>query len=344
MKKTLVALTAVITVMLTSCSNDDLPVYHTTTFKVDPSTVISSYVEYNVGDLTSLYGDYKLRIRLLAYNEEGILVASDEAFSDDYTHIQTFSFDLVDGTYTTVAITDVILPGTDGIEFYTLANQQRLSTTQVSDAGYIGGAMGILGLSTERRTISSSTGDVTIQVKPAGALIVCEIEDWNACTNFVNSDGDPIDASSFTLAANQLSSDLSLNSNGDPIFSVNSSSEYAYRWFAMDRNPQYTRGYGYIFKFPMKNVKLKWQVRDADKTYAWGEPILLDIEIGKEYYFSLDVASDEAGWYDLDIEAQRSRAEQHMKRTGNVLRLDFNPAIENESLSVKPVDYLKRLK
>ena len=162
MKKYLSILTALIAVLFTSCSNDDIPVMHETVFKVDPSTVISSYLEYNVGDLTSFSSGNKLRIRLLAYDEDGVLVASDESFSNDYTHIQTFNFALPEGNYTTVAITDVVSSTT---EFYTLSNQERLNTTTITSTGKIGLQSGILGLTTETHYVSSYTNDINIKVK-----------------------------------------------------------------------------------------------------------------------------------------------------------------------------------
>lgn len=341
MKKYLAILAVLFTVILSSCSNDDIPVTHATTFKVDPSTVISSYEEYNVGDLTSLGSNYQLRIRLLVYNQDGVLVESDEVFSSDYTHIQTFSFNLSEGDYTTVAITDVVGKASSAVdEFYTLSNQTKLNTTTLSYTGYVGGQRAILGLTTASQYISSSSREISIKVKPAGALIVCHIDNWNSCLNW-NDNGVALDVKTFKLLGNQASSDLTLNSFGEPTFSIRSSSNYDYIWYSHDRNSDYVGGYGYAFKFPMTNVKLKWVAETASGSYSWGDPAVVDIESGKEYYFELDVENDEAGWYDLGVEALKTVAMQksnHKKEQ----QMDLMLTIEDETTSIKPINYLKQ--
>lgn len=341
MKKYLAIFAVLFTVILSSCSNDDIPVTHTTAFKVDPSTVISSYEEYNVGDLTSLGTSYQLRIRLLVYNDKGVLVASDESFSADYTHIQTFNFNLAEGEYTTVAITDVVGKTSSAVgEFYTLSNQEKLNTTTLTYTNYIGGQLAILGLTTENQSISSYSRDINIKVKPAGALIVIHIDDWNACLDY-NDNGVPLNVKTFKLLGNQASSDLTLNSFGEPEYSVKSSSDYDYIWYTHDRDDKYIGGYGYSFKFPMRNIKLKWVAETASTRYSWGDPAVVDIEAGKEYYFELDVANDEAGWYDLDIS---TKAPAMIQKADNLLKQNMNYGfkIENNPISVKAINYLKQ--
>ncbi len=344
MKKYLAIFAVLFTVILSSCSNDDIPVTHTTAFKVDPSTVISSYEEYNVGDLTSLGSNYQLRIRLLVYNENGVLVASDEAFSADYTHIQTFSFNLSEGEYTTVAITDVIGKTSSAVEeFYTLSNQERLNTTTLTYTNYVGAQLAILGLTTEKQHIAASASDINIKVKPAGALIVCHIDDWNACLDY-NDNGVAIDVETYKLLGNQASSDLTLNTYGEPTYSIKSSSDYDYIWYTHKRNSQYLGGYGYAFKFPMTNVKLKWVAETSSGRYNWGAPAVVDIEAGKEYYFELDVANEEAGWYDMEINSYRATAVQKANEKIEAMNTNFNFRIENEPVSVKAINYMKKNK
>ena len=341
MKKYLAIFAVLFTVILSSCSNDDIPVSHATTFKVDPSTVISSYEEFNVGDLTSLGSNYQLRIRLLVYNQDGVLVESDETFSSDYTHVQTFSFNLSEGNYTTVAITDVVGKTSSAVdEFYTLSDQTRLNTTTLSYTGYIGGALAILGLTTDEQFISSTSREINIKVKPAGSLIVFHIDNWNACLDW-NDNGVPLDVKTYKMLGNQSSSDLTLNSYGEPTYSIRSSSNYDYIWYTHNRNSDYLGGYGYAFKFPMTNVKLKWVAETASGSYNWGEPAVVDIESGKEYYFELDVENDEAGWYDLGIDAMKTAAMQKFNHK-NEQQMNIVLAIEDEATAIKPINYLKQ--
>lgn len=200
--------------------------------------------------------------------------------------------------------------------------------------------MAILGLTTENQSISSYSRDINIKVRPAGALIVIHIDDWNACLDY-NDNGVPLNVKTFKLLGNQASSDLTLNSFGEPEYSVKSSSDYDYIWYTHDRDDKYIGGYGYSFKFPMRNVKLKWVAETASTRYSWGDPAVVDIEAGKEYYFELDVANDEAGWYDLDIS---TKAPAMIQKADNLLKQNMNYGlkIENNPISVKAINYLKQ--
>lgn len=341
MKKYLSILTALFAVLFTSCSNDDIPVMHETVFKVDPSTVISSYDEYYVGDLTALGSGCKLRIRLLVYNEDGSLVAYDEAFSNDYTHIHSFNFALAEGEYTTVAITDVII---GDFEYYTMTNQERLNTLQLTNTGYVGGQNNILGLTAESQYVTSIPHDINIKVKPAGALIICYIKNWNDCLKYTDSKtGEKIDIETYYLTANQISSDITLNSIGDPIYSIQTSTDFNYAWYIHERDSDYKNGYGYVFKFPMSNVKLLWQgVTYNEKRYRWGEPVALNIEANEEYYFELDMATDEATWHDLNINTRKSNEIFNSNTKNAKLNQNFNFMIKDEPVSIKAIDYLKK--
>lgn len=348
MKKYLAIFAVLFTVILSSCSNDDIPVTHVIAFKVDPSTVISSFEEFRAGDLTSLPSEVQLRIRLLVYNEDGMFVDSKEDFSEDYTHIKTFLFNLPEGEYTTVAITDVVGKNSSSIgEFYTLSNQEKLNTTTLTyTSDFIGGKFAILGLTTEKQHITTSTSDINIKVRPAGALIFYLIDDWNACLDY-SYNGVKIDVEDFKLVANQFSSDLTLNTNGEPIYSSSSSSDFDYIWCLHTRNPESFGGYGYAFKFPMNNVKVEWLAVAQTGTHLWGEPAVVDIEAGKEYKFRLDVANDKAEWSEYGIDnllyyqtgsVQKFYDKKYTKNT------EFNFTIENEPVSIRAIDYLKKTK
>ena len=65
--------------MLASCSNDDIEIIQTqNTVTVNPSYVISPFTYENVtGELESFPTDYKLRVRVLAYDADGVLRAAD---------------------------------------------------------------------------------------------------------------------------------------------------------------------------------------------------------------------------------------------------------------------------
>ena len=62
MKKILYSLIAVLAMVMSSCSNDDIEVLHSVNIKVNPSKVISTFTyEYQPGELESFPDGYKLR-------------------------------------------------------------------------------------------------------------------------------------------------------------------------------------------------------------------------------------------------------------------------------------------
>lgn len=339
MKKYLAAFAVLFTVILSSCTNDDIPVGQTITFKVDPSTVISGYEEFYAGDLTSLGDYYRLRIRLLVYNESGNLVASEESYSDDYTHIQTYSLALPAGKYTSVAVTDVV-GKTQSFEYYTLSGEDKLTTTTFTHTGYMGEQRNILGLTTESLTIDNSAKDFSIKVRPAGALIVYYIKNWNKCSDF------NVDISTYELWANQSNAALTLDSKGEPEYSVKSSSDYDWRWLSFDHTEEYSiyqNVYGYVFQFPMTNVKLQWigKITDTSRYVTWGDSAVCSLEAGSEYYFEIDIETDTAQWLLLN-----SRSESgNLEAAGSLdaaMAACVPDCMKSDVVTVRAIDYLNK--
>ena len=77
MKKYLAIFAVLFTVILSSCSNDDIPVNRSVTFKLNPATVVDNLYEMNAGDLTSLSSGATLNVDLYVYDESGTLVERD---------------------------------------------------------------------------------------------------------------------------------------------------------------------------------------------------------------------------------------------------------------------------
>lgn len=351
MKKILSLFAAVVAVMLSSCSNDDIPVGRPININVDPSTVVSSFIEYTPGEITTLSSNNKLRIRLLVYDENGNRVKSDSAFSEDYTHIKKFSLNLPEGKYITVAITDVV--ANNGIEFYTLLNTEKLTTTSLSYNSYIGGTAAILGLTTEYIYITPNKQDYNIRVKPAGALVFCGVDNWNDCLNYAdpNSTTDRLDIKKYIIYSDKSQSGLTLNSSGEPIYSIKTAdlNKECYLWFSATRNTSREYYYNYSFKFPMKNVTIGWAGETSTDRWNLSDQFKVEIEAGKNYYFILDMSDLETEWDELKngsnapammMKAQESKA----LMVDNVINFSEQSISmpTNEGKSIKPIDYLKQ--
>ena len=109
MKKIIICAVALLAMLVTSCSNDDIEISRKTTIKVNPYGVISGFPEEYPGELTSFDQSCKLRIRVLAYDKDGVLAYSDSSFVNNYQTEMSVPTSLPTGTYTIIATTDVVL-------------------------------------------------------------------------------------------------------------------------------------------------------------------------------------------------------------------------------------------
>ena len=158
MKKILNILTILLTLCLlssSSCSNDDIPIEyvvgkHDVTFKVNPTTIISTFpviasVEaLNSNDILYDADGYTLRIRLFIYDNNGALLVSAEKKVSNYRQVAEFTFkELPEGNYTAISICDVIR-NNDNYEFWTLADENKMSTLKLIENGHASGNEGRL--------------------------------------------------------------------------------------------------------------------------------------------------------------------------------------------------------
>ena len=174
MKKIFFILTSVITLALSSCSNDDIPVSQSTTFKINPANVIQPFsYEINPGDLEGVDSDNTLRVRLLVYNSEGVLVQTETQYLSSYAGVMSTAINLENGNYTAVVITDVVEKDGENISWacWELSDENSLTTAKITDLGYIGGKAKILGIGSKKFSISGASEEILINPTPAGAVL-----------------------------------------------------------------------------------------------------------------------------------------------------------------------------
>ncbi len=328
MKKYLAILAVLFTAILSSCSNDDnIQVNQVITFKVNPSTVISSYKEFDVGELSALPSNANLRIRILIYNEDGNLVDEDVTYTNDYTHIMTTSLNLAQGNYTAVACTDVVL-NNKTFEFWDLSGKETLSTTTFTDKGKIGDRWKILGLKVAHFSVDRNTTELNIDVKPAGALILVWWKNWNRYSN----------VTAFRLYTNRSSDQMTLGASGNPSYSVESSYDLDWNIAQLSYNSDYNGGQAYVFSFPIKNMTVQFGAGLENNKYTLfkNAEAVVNIELGREYYFTYDVKSEECEWLVLtDVDARSS--ESSLEYYGN--NATSNSFDNNQSIRV--IDFVE---
>lgn len=296
MKKYLSILAVLFTVLLMSCSNEEIPTKNLTTIKVNPATIMSKFTyQINPGDLDGVGSDSKLRIRLYIYDGNGNLFVTQEKKIENYLTTASFEMFLDEGigVYKAVVITDVISnkPGSVA-EYWKVTETEKLSSIRVtyigSDFNY--GSQEILGISS---TIVYSGSDKTIDVEPAGALICTHIENIHAYS----------DIHYILLFGNRGNGYYNFSPYGELGSNPNLRATPYFGFFKVDDLGSGV--YTYKFLMPQTNYTLSLGLMDAKS-----EPIFaqeypgLTIDKGREYCYHLifDPDDDNSGNISLSFD------------------------------------------
>lgn len=291
MKKILYFLIAVVAMVVSSCSNDDIEITRAISVKVNPSGVIAPFTyEIKAGELESFSTDYKLRIHTFAYNEKGILVAEDVQYLKNYASIANSNLNLEKGTYTIAAVTDVVKMDGANIktEYWKISGTEKLSTTKITDAGLIGGKYKMLGVDIQKMTLGDSKNECILNPQSVGAL--CLVEWYNIHTfPFVEQ---------YSLDMSKACEFLQFNELGG--YEISEKNENgAFKWRLIFLNLSIFTSlnyfYDYYFVLPMKNVKFKYTyTQNGSKNDVFNEdPASVSFEAGGEYWFALDLCDED---------------------------------------------------
>ena len=287
------AIFAVFSFIVIACDNDPITITHGIPVKVDPSGVISSFTyELKTGELESFDTGNKLRVRLLAYNSEGKLAASDSAFLTNYAAILNSSIQLTEGTYTLIAITDIVKRESNRttLEYWILSNVSDINQVKVSNAGYIGGKNKILGIANQSITVTGSQmSTINMNPKPSGALL---------CIRYLNIHQFS-DVTKYELQTNRNCDYLTFDSNGKYV-SVPENKNNQFNWRVSYINPKdsqyasYQYIYGWNFMFPVSNANYRFVYStDTETENVLVTDMIVNFNAGDEYLFMLDLADED---------------------------------------------------
>lgn len=247
MKKILYSLIAILAMVMSSCSNDDIEIARAISVKVNPSGVIAPFTyENKAGELESFSTDYKLRIHILAYNEKGILVAQDVQYLKNYASIANCILNLERGSYTIAAVTDVVKMNGSNIktEYWKISDTEKLSTTKITDAGLIGGQYKILGMGIQKMTIGDNNNECKLNPQPVGALCLVE---WYKIHTFST-------VTQYALDMTKSCDFLQFNElGGYEISEKNENGAFKWRLTYLEPSKNTSNNiYGYYYVLPMK--------------------------------------------------------------------------------------------
>lgn len=288
--KKYILLMVVFVAALTSCTNDDITISYATNFKINPATVIAPFTEeMTAGELETIPTTKKLRVRLLIYDDKGLLVEEVEQFINTYSTVINTALNLAEGNYVVIAISDVInTDNTENPEYWTLGEHSRLSDTKIVRGTYIGNQYEILGIANQQITIGKGGGEYNINLAPAGAITYTIYYNLDTYTN-VNS---------YELKVTKYSESAIFNANGSFIPTVETNNN-AYDWRINTIDSDEWAGstkniYAINFILPMQNLYLQFNGEIDDAMYTIGNPMFIrEVKAGDEYAFFVDLADSE---------------------------------------------------
>lgn len=289
MKKILYFLFAFFAIFISSCTNDDIEIKSSVIVKVDPSGVVAPFTyENKPGELTSFPSGYKLRIRCLAYDSKGVLVAQDVQYLQNYERISTSKLMLGEGMYTIVAISDVVEMSASDVsnQWWKVSGFDKLATTKIEDAGMIGGKLKILGLDIMTYTIDAHD-EAVFELYPQAIGALCLVEWYNIHTFSLTQE--------YTLEMSKTNGFVQFNEYRGYDFSFNNENgEFNSRLTYVDPTTETANNvYSYCFVLPMKNVKFRYTYINEGNQYSgsWLPEANLTLEAGKEYLFRLNLCN-----------------------------------------------------
>ncbi len=176
MKKIIYAFVALLAVMLSSCSNDDIEITsvgskHDVAYTVNTRALYSAVsLDESIQDIFFRDNSGTVGLYVFVYNDRGEKVAEDAFTSPNFNSV-TKSFELEEGDYTFVTIEGLILSDNDSPK-WSIMETDALSTIRLdfsSTARYFW--YDIAGIATNKVTVTDNTNSLAISPSPLGSIL-----------------------------------------------------------------------------------------------------------------------------------------------------------------------------
>lgn len=348
MKKYIISAVALFTMLITSCSNDDITISRSTTIKVNPYGVISGFPEEFPGELTSFDQVYKLRVRVLAYDKDGVLAFSDSSFVNNYQTETSMPTSLPTGTYTIIATTDIVSYSDGKVtdEAWNISEKNNINNVILRarrNSSVFGGKYNILGIGSKVQTISEGTQSIELNPTPAGALLRIYYYNVLAYNN----------VKYYYLLSNRGCNFVTFDSNGIPrLIPENNNNEFDFLCSYTDveyaRSKGWDATYGWAFMFPVDNVgfQFKWEDKEENDHDMGDSFTVPSMQIGEEWIISVDCKTDEIDYSKYTSTSTRSQTNESVpcflnQNEKKNTTMDFS-SLNSNSRSKKLKDLIKK--
>lgn len=308
MKKYMIMCMALVALLFASCKNEDISISREVYFEINPFTVVKDFAKHELypGDLSTVYwGDIgdKLRVQLFVYDDNGYLVESKVKYLDNYTDNMHASFNLSDGSYKVLVVTDEVgLVGnqvTD--EYWFITGTGRLTNLKItSNSEWLEfGEYKKLGITKKAIIVNADNKAFNIDVTPAGAIM----QSW-----IYNIHGF-IDVLMYSLWMDKKNGNFSFNDLGS--YEVGYEQTNFTSNIRLDKPDDYTAGniYDYHFFVPFGNTGFEWiALLDDGNYYGFLNDVYVNITAGKSYSCILNIDGGNSSFVINELSGSKTQA------------------------------------
>lgn len=305
-----------------ACTNqNDIAIDYDTKIVVGASHIFENFTPVFTEDfeMDGYDMNWQLGLHLFIYNEDGVLVDSNEGNGNQLNYKLTHEMKLSPGNYKLIAVAEFHMPGGNGDDFWSISGKENLKDLKITESSSIlSVAQGTLGLFTDNLTISDKSETVEIDIPAVTALLINQT--WLGDYIFPGDKGFSKFApyvQSTRIYAENLSQSISF----DGIAPIFDNGNIGYRYVINNTSPkdQYRlnmqpRMAGYRALLPQNNQSFYWQLTfttNGGQQFGYSNDVLksnntsmINIASGKQYYTDLilDIMTLSFGEYNPAID------------------------------------------
>lgn len=359
MNKYFTMLTAALVTILSfsSCTDqEDIDIDYDTKIVVGASHIFEKFHAVFPEDfeMDSYNKNWQLGLHLFIYNDEGILVDSNEDSGNQLTFKLSHELKLSPGNYKVVAIAEFHMPEGNGDDFWSISGKENLKDLKITESSSIlSVAQGTLGLYTDNLIISNKPENIEIDIPAITALLVNQT--WLGDYIFPG-DNEFCVFAPYVQSTYIYSENLSQSVSFDDITPVFDNGNIGYRYVINNTKPkdQYRlnlrpRMAAYRVLLPQDNQSFYWQLTfttNGGQQFGYTNDVLksnstalINVEGGKQYYTDLilDIMTLTFGEYNPAIDDE-ARVQKLIEQYKSNPKIEGAAQIDVNSPTIDPDD------
>ena len=344
-------------ISFSACTDkDDIAIDYDTKIVVGAAHIFEKFAPIFSEDfeMDSYDINWQLGLHLFIYNEEGVLIDSNEGSGDQLNYKLSHNIKLSPGNYKLIAIAEFHLPGGNGDDFWSISGKENLRDLKVTESSSIlSVAQGTLGLFTDNLIVSDLSETIEIDIPAVTALLVNQtwLGDYISPGNKGFSKFAP-----YVQTTRIYSENLSQSISFDGINPIFDNGDIGYRYVINNTSPkdQYRlnlkpRMAGYRALLPQNDQSYYWQLtftQNGGQQFGYANDVLksnntslINVVSGKQYYTDLilDIMTLTFGEYNAAIDDE-VRVQKIIDQYKTTSKIEGTAQIDVNSSTISPDD------